>query len=83
MYSVLDKLIMDLRILGADKPDASFKLERLERFIKDDLVFAEKIFQKLLLFSKIFDFLVGEPLTYFPVTSPALPLMRVTVFTLA
>ena len=35
-YSVLDKLVLDLRILGADKPDASFKLERLERFIKDE-----------------------------------------------
>ena len=36
LYSVLDKLVADLRILGADKPDASFKLQRFERRIKDE-----------------------------------------------
>lgn len=31
-YSVLDKLVRELRILGAEKLNTSFKLERLERF---------------------------------------------------
>lgn len=31
-YSVLDKLVRDLRILGAEKLNASFKLERLSRY---------------------------------------------------
>ncbi len=32
-YSVLDKLVRELRILGAEKLNTSFKLERLERFL--------------------------------------------------
>jgi len=39
LYSVLDKLALELRMLGADKPDASFKLERLERFFKDEMTY--------------------------------------------
>ncbi len=31
LYSVLDKLVEELRILGAEKPDASLKLRRIER----------------------------------------------------
>ena len=32
-YSVLDKLVRELRILGAEKLNTSYKLERLEKFI--------------------------------------------------
>lgn len=32
-YSVLDKLVRELRILGAEKLNTSYKLERLERFV--------------------------------------------------
>lgn len=32
-YSVLDKLVRELRILGAEKLNKAFKLERLERFL--------------------------------------------------
>ena len=32
-YSVLDKLVRELRILGAEKLNTSFKLERLEQFL--------------------------------------------------
>jgi len=35
LYSVIEKIITDLRILGAEKPDTSFKIERLQRFLKD------------------------------------------------
>lgn len=35
LYAVLEKVITDLRILGAEKPDASFKMERLQRHLKD------------------------------------------------
>ncbi len=35
LYSVLDKIVTELRILGAEKPDASFKMERLQRHLKD------------------------------------------------
>ena len=35
LYSVVEKVITDLRILGAEKPDASFKMERLQRHLKD------------------------------------------------
>lgn len=31
LYSILDKLVEELRILGAEKPDTSFKLRRIER----------------------------------------------------
>jgi cell division control protein 6 len=34
-YSVLDKLVKALRILGADKPEAGFKIERIRTCIKD------------------------------------------------
>ena len=37
LYAVLDKLALELRMLGADKADARFKLERLERFFKDEM----------------------------------------------
>jgi cell division control protein 6 len=32
-YSVLDKIVRELRILGAEKLNTSFKLERLDRFL--------------------------------------------------
>jgi Cdc6-like AAA superfamily ATPase len=35
LYSVLEKVITELRILGAEKPDSSFKMERLQRHLKD------------------------------------------------
>jgi len=35
LYAVLERLVLDLRVLGADKPDARFKLERLKRHLKD------------------------------------------------
>lgn len=35
LYSVLEKIITELRILGADKPDSSFKMERLQMHLKD------------------------------------------------
>jgi len=35
LYSVLEKVVTDLRILGAEKPDSSFKMERLQRHLKD------------------------------------------------
>lgn len=34
-YSVIEKIVVDLRILGADKLNTSFKLERFERYIED------------------------------------------------
>jgi cell division control protein 6 len=34
-YAVIEKIVVELKILGADKLNASFKLERLERFIQD------------------------------------------------
>jgi cell division control protein 6 len=34
-YSVLNKVISELRILGAERPDTSFKMERLERQLKE------------------------------------------------
>jgi len=33
LFAILDRLILELKILGADKPDARFKLERLKRFL--------------------------------------------------
>lgn len=33
LFSILDRLILELRILGAEKPDARFKLERLRRYM--------------------------------------------------
>jgi len=36
LYSILDKVIAELRILGAEKPDTSFKMERLQRCLKGD-----------------------------------------------
>ncbi|MCJ7646387.1 AAA family ATPase [bacterium] len=35
LYGVLEKIITELRILGAEKPDSSFKIERLQRHLKD------------------------------------------------
>jgi len=35
LYSVIEKIVNELRILGAEKPDTSFKMERLQRHIKD------------------------------------------------
>jgi len=35
LYSVLEKVVNELRILGAEKPDASFKMERIQRHLKD------------------------------------------------
>jgi cell division control protein 6 len=34
-FSVLDKLVKELRILGADKPETGFKIERIRTCIKD------------------------------------------------
>jgi len=33
LFAILDRLILKLKILGADKPDARFKMERLKRFL--------------------------------------------------
>ena len=35
LYSILEKVITELRILGAEKPDSSFKMQRLQRHLKD------------------------------------------------
>lgn len=35
-YSVLDKIITDLRILGAEKPDTGFKFDRFLRYVKEN-----------------------------------------------
>jgi cell division control protein 6 len=35
LYSVIEKIVNELRILGAEKPDSSFKMERLQRHLKD------------------------------------------------
>lgn len=35
LHAVLDKVIDELRIFGAERPDAGFKLERLRKFLKD------------------------------------------------
>lgn len=35
LYSVIEKIVNELRILGAEKPDTSFKMERLQRHLKD------------------------------------------------
>jgi cell division control protein 6 len=35
LHSVLEKILSELRILGAEKPDASFKMERLQRYLKE------------------------------------------------
>ncbi len=34
-YGVIEKIVLKLRILGADKLNTAFKLERFERYIKD------------------------------------------------
>ena len=33
LYAVLDRLILEFKILGADKPDTRFKMERLKRYL--------------------------------------------------
>jgi orc1/cdc6 family replication initiation protein len=35
LYSVVEKVITELRILGAEKLDSSFKMERLQRHLRD------------------------------------------------